>query len=284
MSSDDSIGPIVVPLDGSRNAENALPHAALLARVYGATVEWVRVVDHEGLRTEEEIDRFREAFATYASYLADKWAIAKYESSVSQGPVAAKILETASTASFVVIASHGHGGFHATFIGSVADKVVRGSTVPVLLVPGVGAPTAPEARRFVLIGLDGSEAAEQALRVGRSLAARMEAPVALVRAWDVPAQALAFYEGYAEYPADNLFASAAAIADEYLKRTATPREKVLVPQGAPAPVIANAATRLDAGLVVVASSGKGLAARIALGSTTDRLMRSLHRPLLIVPE
>jgi nucleotide-binding universal stress UspA family protein len=75
-----------------------------------------------------------------------------------------------------------------------------------------------------------------------------------------------------------------AAAEEYLTQIAAPSEKALVEQGFPAAVIADAATRLDAGLVVVASSGKGLAARIALGSTTDRLMHSLHRPLLIVPE
>ncbi|MCA9854405.1 MAG: universal stress protein, partial [Dehalococcoidia bacterium] len=43
------------------------------------------------------------------------------------------------------------------------------------------------------------------------------------------------------------------------------------------------AAQVDSGLVVMASSGKGLAERIALGSTTGRVMHSLHRPLLIIP-
>jgi nucleotide-binding universal stress UspA family protein len=283
MSSNDSTGPIVVPLDGSRNAENALPYAALLARLYRATVEFVHVVGHEGVRREKDLAHSRAMFTTYAGQLADHWEIAKHRSIVSEGWAAAMILEAAPAASFIVIASHGQSGFHAMFIGSVADKVVRGATVPVLLVPGVGAPVLPDTHPTILIGLDGSEPAENALRVGRGLAARIGMPVALIRAWGVPAQTMALYEG-SEYPADDLFAAlAAAAADEYLKRTAAPGEKVLFPEGPPAIVIADAATKLNAGLVVVGSSGQGLAARIALGSTTDRLMHSLHRPLLIVP-
>src|ERR1035437_9239212 len=149
MSSNDSTGPIVVPLDGSKNAENALPYAALLAKLHRATVDFVHVVDHEGVSGEVELAHARETFTTYAGPLANEWDIAKYRAIVSQGSPAATILEAASGASFIVIASHGYGGFHAMFIGSVADKVVRGATVPVLLVPGVGAPLVPDARRIV---------------------------------------------------------------------------------------------------------------------------------------
>jgi nucleotide-binding universal stress UspA family protein len=282
MSSTDSSGPIVVPLDGSKNAENALPYAALLARLHGATVEFVHVVAHEGVSEGADLTQSRAAFTTYAGQLAEHWDIAEYSSRVSQGPAAAMILETASGASFVVIASHGHGGFHAMFIGSVADKVVRGATVPVLLVPGVGAPMAPDEHKTVLIGLDGSEPAEEALHLGRRLASALGAKVMLVRAWEVPVQAMSsFGEGY--YPADELLASLAPVAEEYLKETGVPGEQMMVGQGSAAMVIAELARAQDAGLVVVGSSGKGLAARIALGSTTNRLMHSLHRPLLIVP-
>jgi nucleotide-binding universal stress UspA family protein len=85
------------------------------------------------------------------------------------------------------------------------------------------------------------------------------------------------------YPAADLIEMLAATANEYLRHTAVAGEKAFVAQGSPALVLAATATQLDAGLVVVASSGQGLAARFALGSTTDRLMHSLHRPLLIVP-
>ena len=283
MSSTDSSGPIVVPLDGSKNAENALPYAALLARLDGTAVEFVHVVDHEGVEEARELADARATFNTYAGKLAEQWGLAKYNSTVAEGPAAATILESAPSASYIVLASHGHGGFHAMFVGSVADKVVRGATVPVLLVPGVGAPIVPDPRRAVLIGLDGSEPAEKALQLGRELARQMGSPVALIQAWMIPVQTMATYDGYGYYPADDLFASLLGAAEEYLKRTAAPGEKALIAQGPAAMVIVDTAAKLDAGLVVVATAGKGLAARIALGSTTDRLMHSLHRPLLVVP-
>jgi nucleotide-binding universal stress UspA family protein len=83
MSPSDSSGPIVVPLDGSKNAENALPYAALLARLTGATVEFVHIVDHEGVRGADDLAHSRATFATYAGQLADHWEIAKYSPSVS---------------------------------------------------------------------------------------------------------------------------------------------------------------------------------------------------------
>ena len=51
----------------------------------------------------------------------------------------------------------------------------------------------------------------------------------------------------------------------------------------PVEAIAEVAEKVAAGLVVMTSHGRGLAARIALGSNTDRAMHALHRPLLVVP-
>jgi nucleotide-binding universal stress UspA family protein len=64
---------------------------------------------------------------------------------------------------------------------------------------------------------------------------------------------------------------------------ARPGEETVVAQGSPAAVIVEAAERLDAGLVAMASSGKGLASRLALGSVTERVMHTLRRSLLVLP-
>lgn len=283
MASADSSGPIVVPLDGSKHAENALPQAALLSRLYGAKVEFVHVVDREAAGGSEEFARAQEVFAAYASEVAERWGIAQHEARTLKGSAAAVILEAAATASFVVIATHGFGGFRAMFIGSVADKVARGATVPIVLIPGVGGPVPLDPSRVVLVGLDGSEAAEKGLRLGREIAKKLGAPIALIRAWTFPTQATASAFAYDYYPTQDIIDSLGTDAEEYVARTALRGERTLCVQGPPATMIADAAKHLDAGLVVVASSGKGLAARVALGSTTAELMHSLHRPLLIVP-
>jgi nucleotide-binding universal stress UspA family protein len=274
-------GQVVVPLDGSRIAENAVPWAARIGRLYGIRVEFVHVLDPDAPEAPGDLDAISEGFRTYARDLAEQHGVGDHGAAFLKGPAAPAILEFAADARFIVLATHGRGGFRAAFIGSVADKVVRGAEVPVLLVPGVGGPVSPDNRPMV-IALDGSPQAEAGLQTGRDLAAKMGAQVVLIRAWSLPpAGGAPFY--YYDYFPPQLIDTLEGAANEYLAGVARKGERTMVVQGPAAPVIRDTATELDASLVVVTSSGKGLAARITLGSTTDRLAHSLHRPLLIVP-
>ena len=72
-------------------------------------------------------------------------------------------------------------------------------------------------------------------------------------------------------------------AKEYLHSAATQGEEVLLMQGESASAIIEAAEQNDAGLIVLTSAGKGLTKRIALGSTTDRVIHSTGRPVLVIP-
>jgi nucleotide-binding universal stress UspA family protein len=269
---------IVVPLDGSRISENAVPFAAFMARLYDEPVRFVHVLEGENLPTAADREGARSRFEQYASELAERWGIAKSVAEVRDGPPAAAILDYAGDARFLTVASHGRGGFRATVIGSVADKVVRASTRPVFFIPGVGKPE-EVTLDTILVPLDGSAEAERALEVARDLAARAKAKVALVRAWQLPPPGGFEYSYYSE----DVIATFKTTAEQYIANVAKPDETRYVAQGAAAMVIQEAATQFDAGLVVMTSSGKGLARRLALGSITDRMMHTLHRPLLIIP-
>lgn len=272
--------PIVVPLDGSHNAENALPYAALVSRLYEAPVHFIHVADREEVESPTDLAKARAAFDAYARGLAKRFGADQYgvETEVVHGSPGPAILDYAEGARFIVLASHGRGGFKAAIIGSVADKIVRGSTVPVFFIPGVGLPPAADIKR-VLIALDGSEEAERGLRLGREIAAKTGATVALVRTYNIaPPVGVEF--GY--YPVDVVEALRKG-AEEYLNATAERGEEKYVVQASPAVGIEETAKRIDADLVVMASRGKGLAGRLAFGSTTDRVMHSLHRAMLIVP-
>ncbi|MEP7216914.1 MAG: universal stress protein [Anaerolineaceae bacterium] len=271
---------IVVPLDGSKNAENALPWAATLARLYNATVEFVHVIDDDGVEDPRDLSAATATFASHASELANKWGLPAHDSRVLQGHPARTIVDVAAGARFIVIASHGHGGFRAAFVGSVADKVIRNATVPALLVPAIGAPVAPDGRT-VLVALDGSEAAESGLELARDLARRLKSTVTLLRAWTFLVQATGTFDSY--YPSQEVFEAVELAAKEYIAAKALPGEAAVVVMGPAVAAVGDVAARLDPELVVVTTSGKGFAARIALGSTTERLAHSLHRPLLIVP-
>jgi nucleotide-binding universal stress UspA family protein len=277
-----SDAPIVVPLDGSDNAASAVPFAAKLAKLYDdCPVHLLHVVDPETIKTPEDFSKFREAFAAHAKDLASRHGIADPVIHVAEGESAADSIlryKWEASARFVVLATHGRGGFQALFIGSVADKVTRGSRVPVLVIPCEES-SPRELHSPVLIALDGSPEAEKGLELGRDVAARMEANVSLLRAYSIPPPVGVEFSYYSP----DVLESFQLAAQEYLDTVAAAGEDKILVQAAPAVAIEEAAKKLDAGLVVMTSRGKGLAKRVALGSTTDRVMHSLRRPMLIVP-
>ena len=273
--------PIMVPLDGSKNAEEALPFAARLAALYKAPILFVHVL--HGEQATDSAEEFAQARATFATYVEDVVktrcpAPAGFEARLFKGSPASELLKASKSARFVVIASHGRGGLLATVIGSVADKVVRGADVPVFLIPLSSEDRQP-GEGPILVALDGSEEGEAGLPLARELGKAFGSKVVLIRAYNMPP---AVGVEFAPYPADFL-TSLEKDAEDYLRHTARPGEEALSVQSTAAEAIAQAAEDQDAGLVVLASHGRGFVARFALGSTTDRLIHDVKRPMLIVP-
>lgn len=271
---------IVVPLDGSALAEAAVPVAAWLAQATGAGVRFVHVIDDDRLAdTPQEVTLARDRFATYSKGLGELSGIPTSTTEVLSGDAADQLLRAAEGASFVVIATHGRGGFRASLVGSVADKVVRGAKAPVFLVPGAPSIGVPAKGKPFVVGLDGSPEAERSLALARELATATGAKLALVRAFSIPPPVGI---EFSYYPPD-IITSLQDAATEYMRAVIQPGESERVVQGDAATVIQDAAKELDAGLVVLTSGGKGLAKRLAFGSVTDRVMHAIDRTLLIVP-
>jgi nucleotide-binding universal stress UspA family protein len=270
-------GPVIVPLDGSVDAENAIGAAKTLAAYFGAPLVFIHVVDPDDVPTGTDFAQAREVFGNHITEMTAREGIANATAHTAEGKPAPTILRYAREhqASAIVIASHGRGGFQAAFVGSVADKVARGGECPVLIVPAVkeSAIHSP-----VLIAVDGSAGADAALATGRAVARHLAAEVAIVSAYRMPPPVGVEFSYYSPTMVDS-FREA---TEKYLQDTCQGDEKGYAAQGSPAMVIVETANQLDAGLVVMASTGKGLAERLAFGSTTERVMHGLHRPLLIV--
>jgi nucleotide-binding universal stress UspA family protein len=268
---------IVVPLDGSKAAEQAVPSALALATALKAPLAFVHVHSGEGPSTGGR-EHGEEVFESYARTLKGVQSSPYTTATVVSGSPSEAILEFAKAARLIVIASHGRSGFRASLLGSVADKVVRGANIPVLVVPAVDAAPAIGSGPMV-VALDGSEHAEAGLALARELAAVLKTGVVCVRSYDL------MPPPYAEisYYAPDLSEGLEADATDYLKRTAKAGEKMVVARGLADAVIIEAAEQTKASVVVMTTQGMGLARRIALGSTTDRVLHSLKRPLLIVP-
>jgi nucleotide-binding universal stress UspA family protein len=266
---------ILVPLDGSKLSERAVPVAAWLSKAYGLPVRFLHVLE-EGLQGEPA--KAESAFKDYAGDISKRNGLAASTAAVAAGSPAHEILERGADAAFIVMATHGRGGFKAMVTGSVADKVVRGTKVPTVMVPGAGEVPATVGGPL-LVAVDGSEEAERGLTLARELAAKAGTKVALVRAFMIPPAAGI---EFAYYPPDMMTMLEEA-AKEYLAGAAKPGEQSYVEHGDTAGVIIDVATQTKAAAIVVASTGKGFAKRIALGSTTDRLIHASDVPILVVP-
>ena len=144
---------ILVPLDGSKIGESALPHVEELVSKLSPEVK-VEVtlfqvippqfhyadVDAPGMQTpytEKEMAQMKKNAMDYLNkageVLRSKGAIVKTE--VSIGNAAEEIIKTAGeiNAGLVAMSTHGRSGLSRWAFGSVTDKVLRGGNVPILV-------------------------------------------------------------------------------------------------------------------------------------------------------
>jgi len=142
---------ILVPLDGSRLAEAALPAALELASKFDSQVTLLRVVQPPQLMlTYTDGTVYTELLASLRQEANEEAGVYlkalrnslrqqgfRVQAHTSEGdPVAAVILEvvTELECDTIVMSTHGRGGVSRWVFGSVADKVLRQARVPLLLI------------------------------------------------------------------------------------------------------------------------------------------------------
>ncbi|MGB3328771.1 MAG: universal stress protein [Thermomicrobiales bacterium] len=139
---------IVVPLDGSPLAVEALAPAIEFARLSGATLHLVRVVDDTWLTrygviglpvaSEAAGDILAEEYEEASRYLAAmRPRLAEtgipITTELRRGRAADEIRAAVGEGDLLAIATHGRSGFSRFALGSVAEEVARNMTTPVLL-------------------------------------------------------------------------------------------------------------------------------------------------------
>jgi len=145
---------ILVPLDGSKLAECVLPHVETLVKgsqakrvIFARVVEPFRPPTGEYIFSDDQIKKVDKENREYAEkYLKEIIGQAKYgsgvriETTVLHGSVADSLAEFANknAADIIVIATHGRSGVSKWVWGGVADRILRSSCVPVLMVRAPG--------------------------------------------------------------------------------------------------------------------------------------------------
>ena len=193
---------IVVPLDGSRFAEAALPLALALSRRTTATLHLVTVV--EPTRTfmcaesESAAKEWGEAYLSSVSERISRHAGGEVTTALCTGRAVETLLAEAQAheADVIVMATHGRGALSRAWLGSVADRLLHRADMPVILIrpaEGGAAPTASvDGFETLLVPLDGSELSECALEHATELGALFGSEYHLTRVVSYP-----FMWGYA---------------------------------------------------------------------------------------
>ncbi len=144
---------ILVPLDGSPLAEAALPHAAAIARRFGAGITLLQVVSTlpvttavdaaatagaEAMLAMEAIEATEQAAHDYLEEVARRPELEgiSFRLRVVRGSPAREIVRLAQEerAELIVMSTHGRSGLGRLVFGSVADQVLREAGIPILLV------------------------------------------------------------------------------------------------------------------------------------------------------
>ena len=289
---------ILLPLDGSHFGELALPLAAQVAKAADARLHIVRV--HVATTTPahappqwdlDELVREKEREHLAAALERAQTSGVNASTELLEGPIVAALERyiEALGIDLVVMSTHGRSGLTRAVLGSVAERCVRLSHVPVLLLHPRAAdddvPNRAESLKRILVALDGTPESETILAPVMEMAALNDARLTLVRVATAPFDIVATlgYEALQEYLRRARQQAAAyleGVADRIGGRV--PVSTLAVSADRAAAGIMNAQAEVGADLIAMATSGRSGWARIAIGSVAESVLHKSTTPVLML--
>lgn len=296
---------ILVPLDGSPVAEQVLPFARNLSEGLNVPVRLISVIETRGFLTLADrarhfdalVEEVAQASSEYLQSTAGDLASLPVDWVVEQGDAAETIVDAAAKdkTTLIAMATHGHSGLARWMVGSVAEKVLRGSDNPMLLVKAAETGSAAELPfETIIAALDGSELAETILPTAAHVARALDLELVLARAAEIPPSAYYRTEDLGRandfVPTyDELLAADTEEARQYLDRKTAElaqagvrkvRPMLLI--GAAAQEIINLAQRTRGSLIAMCTHGRSGVARWVLGSVTEKVVHYCGSPVLVL--
>jgi nucleotide-binding universal stress UspA family protein len=292
---------LLIPLDGSKTAEQVMPWARRFADSFQLPVELLAVVDVGTLLTSvERARRFdklveqesRESKA-YFERISGRFVGSRVRRTVEQGSAAELIIDKAAAdkSTLIAMTTHGRSGLNRWLLGSVAEKVLRATTNPLLLVRIThdGKVEGEAALKSIVVPLDGSELAETVLPTVTKIAKRLGLEVFLFRAYGNPYSPFVSGGGHYAVNVNELLADVRDEARKYLEEKMAQLRKhgvaeisYLLQEGDAADEIVSVARNTPESLIVMCSHGRSGTKRWVLGSVTETVVRHSISPVLVV--
>lgn len=294
---------ILVPLDGSPQAEHALSWAAAIAAQSGATLHLALVHEPDayteyGAASFEDFDQENKVHeAAYLNSICQRLAAGSgiaaevhHLEGVIENTLVAEV--AARKIDLVVMNAHGWGYTSRALLGSVSDYLMRHLEVPLLLMHAQaqvrgGDWGRPLGIRRVLVPLDGSELAASILAPAQAIGDLWNAEYRLLRVVVAPA---AVFEWLGNDPSieQKLMEQARTKAERYLEAAALPLRsqhrpvstQVLAHRKVAAGIVQESATS-QCDLIALSTSGRGGLPRLLVGSVADKVIRHADTPVLV---
>lgn len=301
---------MLVPLDGSQLAEVVFPYAKELAGRLDLEIILLHVYSpaerESGAMHRAYIDRVTDIIRRQSEEVEGRMGVqpekkaVQVQGEVAEGYPAEEILRYAdkNDVDLILIATHGRSGVRRWAMGSVADKVLRASKVPVWLArAGIHEEIVYDKwpKRTVLVPLDGSELAESVLPHAEALAKQRGAElveVVLVRVCEPPVIPADYPEASMplswEEHVEQVVAKCRHACEQYLAEVEKGlkdaglevRSEVLV--GKPGNEIVDYVNRNPFNLIVMSTHGRSGLGRWAYGSIADKVLHGVSSPIFLV--
>ena len=199
---------------------------------------------------------------------------------------AARIVEVAGRieADLIVLGTHGRSGFERLLLGSVTEKVVRTSKVPVVTVPPPSVSTSTLPFRRVLCGIDFSAPSMTGLRFALSLAKESNSTLTLLHVLEFGPESEAFstqpfdMATYRDAVRVDATRRLADLVTEDVRTWCAPETRLL--SGKPYEQILAVAAETRTDLIVLGVHGRNSLDMMVFGSTTNQVIRHATCPVL----
>jgi nucleotide-binding universal stress UspA family protein len=292
---------ILLPLDGSELAEAAIPYATNLAEQLEAELYLLHVCPPEHQHYVHMHQIYMNAVVEGISQkMKANWKSSKalkIQAEVVVGEAVKMVFDyiKLKDINLIALTTHGNSGFKPWAMGSVADKIVRGSGIPTLLIR-VKEKKDMELRKAVvqkiLVPLDNSEASKSCLPYAIDLAKKLKAGVVLFSmAQTAYAQNLNSAGSGIGINWDAVDKASEQAADEYLKKMVEDVRQSGVQAEYRAVLGIDAAYEIleiekkgQVDMVVMTTRGRSSIARWAFGSVAEKVLREGNLPILLIKE
>ncbi|MFN8446293.1 MAG: universal stress protein [Caldilineaceae bacterium] len=289
---------VLIPLDGSPFAEKVLVE---LPRFIEPGKSWIELV---GVL---EVSRYAASVSEYGPLRAIAEIRAQYEAyflkmrqslqekgylvntAIVEGDAAEEIINNAvaSEADLIAMTTHGRSGIARWTLGSVADRIIHNTSLPVLLVRSQ-TDARHEEIKSILVPLDGSELSEKALPYAATLAKEHHAQLRLIQAVSPSDIEYAITRLPTQSETDRALQRRFTLSDTYLShvagelRSAGIKVETNVLLGDPARCVVDEAEKQTVDLIVISTHGRTGFSRWVHGSVANHVIRSVSVPLLVI--